>query len=399
MKKPELLAPAGNPSKLKCALYYGADAVYVGGKNFSLRSFADNFDADELKNAVIYAHAQGKKVYVTVNIFAKNADMRALEDYFAYLYLIGVDAVIVSDSGVFYAAKKSAPKLCVHISTQANLTNKYAVKFRREQGAERAILAREMSIAEIAEIHDYVPEIELEAFVHGAMCISYSGRCLLSNYLNGRESNRGECVQACRWKYQIRKKDVHSDSGWLDFEEDDRGTYVLNSKDLNMSQYLAELQSAGVCSFKIEGRMKSEYYLATVINAYRRCIDGGFNKTVESELVTAAHRDYTTAYMLGANDNTVNYDDNQTKGDCDYIANVLGWQDGVAKVEMRGRFKVGDRLEILSPSQNFGKSFVVENAVLPTGESVEDCKLVQEIYEINCPYNLSAGDVLRRRKG
>jgi putative protease len=166
-----------------------------------------------------------------------------------------------------------------------------------------------------------------------------------------------------------------------------------------MSQYLAELQSAGVCSFKIEGRMKSEYYLATVINAYRRCIDGGFNKTVESELVTAAHRDYTTAYMLGANDNTVNYDDNQTKGDCDYIANVLGWQDGVAKVEMRGRFKVGDRLEILSPSQNFGKSFVVENAVLPTGESVEDCKLVQEIYEINCPYNLSAGDVLRRRKG
>lgn len=399
MKKPELLAPAGNPSKLKCALYYGADAVYVGGKNFSLRSFADNFDADELKNAVIYAHAQGKKVYVTVNIFAKNADMRALEDYFAYLYLIGVDAVIVSDSGVFYAAKKSAPKLCVHISTQANLTNKYAVKFWREQGAERAILARELSIAEIAEIHDYVPEIELEAFVHGAMCISYSGRCLLSNYLNGRESNRGECVQACRWKYQIRKKDVHSDSGWLDFEEDDRGTYVLNSKDLNMSQYLAELQRAGVCSFKIEGRMKSEYYLATVINAYRRCIDGGFNKTVESELVTAAHRDYTTAYMLGANDNTVNYDDNQTKGDCDYIANVLGWQDGVAKVEMRGRFKVGDRLEILSPSQNFGKSFVVENAVLPTGESVEDCKLVQEIYEINCPYNLSAGDVLRRRKG
>lgn len=399
MKKPELLAPAGNPSKLKCALYYGADAVYVGGKNFSLRSFADNFDADELKNAVIYAHAQGKKVYVTVNIFAKNADMRALEDYFAYLYLIGVDAVIVSDSGVFYAAKKSAPKLCVHISTQANLTNKYAVKFWREQGAERAILARELSIAEIAEIHDYVPEIELEAFVHGAMCISYSGRCLLSNYLNGRESNRGECVQACRWKYQIRKKDVHSDSGWLDFEEDDRGTYVLNSKDLNMSQYLAELQSAGVCSFKIEGRMKSEYYLATVINAYRRCIDGGFNKMVESELVTAAHRDYTTAYMLGANDNTVNYDDNQTKGDCDYIANVLGWQDGVAKVEMRGRFKVGDRLEILSPSQNFGKSFVVENAVLPTGESVEDCKLVQEIYEINCPYNLSAGDVLRRRKG
>ncbi|MDE6586427.1 MAG: U32 family peptidase, partial [Clostridia bacterium] len=294
--KVELLAPAGSFSKLKTALYFGADAVYIGGKDFSLRSFADNFTREEMAEAVRYAHALNKKVYVTVNIFAKNADMNALEDYFKFLYSIGADAAIISDSGVFYAAKKAAPKLNIHISTQANLTNKYAVKFWHEQGASRVVLARELSIEEIAEIHAFVPEIEIEAFVHGAMCISYSGRCLLSNYLSGRESNRGECVQACRWKYAVRKSDTLSDSGWLEMEEDERGTYILNSKDLNMSEHLEKLAKAGVCSFKIEGRMKSEYYLATVINAYRRCMDGGYSDTVERELLTSAHRDYTTAY-------------------------------------------------------------------------------------------------------
>ncbi|MDE6597376.1 MAG: U32 family peptidase, partial [Clostridia bacterium] len=273
----ELLAPAGNFSKLKTALYFGADAVYVGGKDFSLRSFADNFTRDELAEAVKYAHALGKKVYVTANIFAKNADMALLEDYFAFLQNCGVDAAIVSDSGAIYALQKAAPKLQLHVSTQANLTNKYAVKFWREQGASRAILARELSLSEIAEIHSFVPDIELEAFVHGAMCISYSGRCLLSDYLAGRPSNRGECVQACRWNYQIRKSDDKSDSGWLDIEQDGRGTFILNSKDLNMSAHLKELETAGVTSFKIEGRMKSEYYLATVINAYRRCMDNGFD--------------------------------------------------------------------------------------------------------------------------
>ncbi len=395
--KVELLAPAGNFSKLKCALYFGADAAYIGGKDFSLRSFADNFTREEMQEAVRFAHSLGKKVYVTANIFAKNADMALLEDYFAFLQSAGVDAAIVSDSGVFYAAKKSAPELPIHISTQANLTNKYAVKFWREQGASRAILARELSIEEIEEIHSFVPDIELEAFVHGAMCISYSGRCLLSNYLAGRESNRGECVQACRWNYQIRKSDEKSDSGWLDMEEDGRGTYILNSKDLNMSAHLEKLAKAGVSSFKIEGRMKSEYYLATVINAYRRCMDGGYSETVERELLTAAHRDYTTAYTLGENEKTVNYTDSQTKGDCDYIANVVAGGKGFADVEMRGRFKVGDILEVLSPSENFGKSFKVEKA-LSDGEEVEDCKLVQKIYRINCPYILSGGDILRRRK-
>ena len=394
----ELLAPAGNFEKLKTAFYFGADAAYVGGKDFSLRSFADNFTREELEKAVKYAHALKKKVYVTANIFAKNNDLPLLEDYFAYLESIGVDAAIVSDSGAVYAAKKSAKKLQLHISTQANLTNKYAVKFWREQGASRAILARELSLDEIAEIHAYVPDIELEAFVHGAMCISYSGRCLLSDYLAHRPSNRGECVQACRWNYQIRKNDAHSDSGWLDLEEDGRGTYVLNSKDLNMSAHLDKMAKAGVCSFKIEGRMKSEYYLATVINAYRRCIDGGFDEVVGRELLTAAHRDYTTAYALGENTETVNYADSQAKGDCDYIANVLSCEDGFITVEMRGRFKVGDTLEVLSPSENFGKSFAVELAYIGADEQVDDCKLVQGKYRIPCPYKLNAGDILRRRK-
>ena len=396
--KVELLAPAGNFNKLKTAFYFGADAAYIGGKDFSLRSFADNFTREEILGAVKLARSLNKKIYVTVNIFAKNADMALLEDYFSFLQSAGVDAAIVSDSGAVYAAKKAAPKLNIHISTQANLTNKYAVKFWHEQGASRAILARELSLEEIEEIHSFVPEIQLEAFVHGAMCISYSGRCLLSDYLSGRPSNRGECVQACRWNYQIRKSDELSDSGWLDMEEDGRGTYILNSKDLNMSAHLKELERAGVCSFKIEGRMKSEYYLATVINAYRRCMDSGFDEVIERELKTAAHRDYTTAYAFGKNGNTQNFTDSQAKGDCDYIANVVGGGKGFAVVEMRGRFKVGDTLEILSPTDNFGKAFKVESAFKSDGERVEDCKIVQENYRINCPYELRAGDILRRRK-
>lgn len=394
----ELLAPAGNFAKLKTAFYFGADAAYLGGKEFSLRSFADNFTREELVRAVEYAHGLGKKVYVTANIYARNGDLAAMEDYFAFLEQAGADAALISDPGVLYAAKKAAPGLPVHISTQANITNKYAVKFWRDMGACRAVLARELSLAEIAEIHDFVPDMELEAFVHGAMCISYSGRCLLSDYLTGRPSNRGECAQACRWNYSIRKRDDKSDSGWLDMEEDERGAYILNSKDLNMSAYLDKMRQAGVCSFKIEGRMKSEYYLATVINAYRRCMDGGYSGVVERELATAAHRDYTTAYALGENHGTVNYSDSQAKGDCDYIGNVAGTEGDCVLVEMRGRFRKGDVLEVLSPSENFGRSFTVGNVWLPDGSLTDDCKLVQTVYKVECPYKLSAGDILRRRK-
>ena len=397
--KAELLAPAGSYAKLKTAFHFGADAAYIGGKQFSLRTFADNFTQEELSSAVSYAHALGKKVYVTANVFARNADFAMLSDYFKTLSDIGADGAIISDPGAIYVAKKTAPSLQIHLSTQANATNKYAVKFWGEQGVSRVVLARELSLKEIAEIHEFVPEMEIEAFVHGAMCISYSGRCLLSDYLDGRSSNRGACVQSCRWRYEVCAQNAtNGQSEWLSMEEDGRGTYILNSKDLNMLAHLKKMEDAGVCSFKIEGRMKSGYYLATVINAYRRLMDGGEFSISDKELANVAHRDYTTAYMLGDNSQTVNYLDSQSKGDYVYIADVVGMENGYVLAEMRNRFKSGELLEVLSPDENFGKSFLAEEIFDHNGEKTDDAKLVQEIYKIKCPYDLKKGDYIRRKK-
>ena len=408
-KRIELLAPAGNFEKLKTAFRFGADAAYLGGKNFSLRSFADNFSAEELRAAVEYAHVRGKKVYVTANIFAKNADFAALADYFRYLQEIGADAALVTDVGAFSLARQVAPELPLHVSTQANTTNKYAAKFWQEQGAERVVLARELSLAEISELHEYCPGLELEAFVHGAMCISYSGRCLLSNYFAGRDSNRGECVQACRWKYSVRALREEGEGGECAVEEDGRGSYIFNSKDLNMLPHLDKLVGAGVCSFKIEGRMKSAYYLATVVNAYRRALDGTLSVSeAQAELNKVAHRAFTTAYALGENAETVNYADSQESGTRAYVADVLedsapcggaaGGRPGgsCALVQMRGRFRVGDTLEILSPSDSFNRAFVVEEMTDEAGERVEDAKLVMQKLRLRCPYPLAAGDLLRK---
>ena len=396
--KVELLAPAGNYAKLKTALYFGADAVYLGGKNFSLRTFADNFTEEELSSAVTFAHAQNKKVYVTANVFARNADFAYLKDYFAFLQEVGVDGAIVSDPGAIYLAKQVAPKLSLHLSTQANTTNKYSVKFWKEEGLSRIVLARELSLKEISEIHEFVPDIELEAFVHGAMCISYSGRCLLSDYLDGRSSNRGACVQSCRWRYEMRALNAtNGKSEWLPIEEDERGTYILNSKDLNMLAKLKEMEGAGISSFKIEGRMKSGYYLATVINAYRRLMDGQDFEISNAELANVAHREYTEAYAMGSNSQTVNYADSQSKGEYIYIADVLGMEEGCVVAEMRNRFKKGDLLEVLSPKDTFSKTFVADEIYNSLGEGVEDAKLVQEKYKIKCPYPLEAGDYLRRK--
>ena len=305
MRKIELLSPAGDMNKLKTALYFGADAVYVGGKTFSLRALAGNFDDDQLKEAVEYTHSKGKKIYVTVNVFARNTDIEKLTNYLKFLESINVDGGIISDTGLMYLAKQVAPNLKLNLSTQANALNYKTVEFWRDFGVKRVILARELSKTEIKEIHDKVPDIEIETFIHGAMCIAYSGRCLLSDYTTGRSSNKGACVQACRWNYQIREK--NSDGEFFDVEEDDRGTYILNSKDLNLMDYIKELDDAGVISFKIEGRMKSEYYLATVINAYRRALDAYYeigasykdDPTFQTELIKTAHRDFTTAYFLG----------------------------------------------------------------------------------------------------
>ena len=392
--KSELLAPAGSFEKLKIALQYGADAVYLGGKSFSLRTFADNFTDDELKEAISYAHARGKKVYAAANIFARNADFKALEAHLRLLEALGADGVLVSDTGVLRLARRVAPDLPVHISTQANTLNAEAVKFWQEAGAVRVVLAREVSLSEISEIHAACPEMELEAFVHGAMCISYSGRCYLSDYLDGRPSNRGACAQPCRYRYEIR---AAGKDGYLPVEEDGRGTYLLNSRDLNMSAHLKELMEAGVCSFKIEGRMKSESYLATVVNAYRRILDGGYSKELASELETIPHRAYTTAYAFGLNHDTTSPESSQIAGACEFIAVALGYENGRARVEMRNRFFEGDELEILTPFEYFSKKVRVLDMRDPENNPCKDAKLVQGEYTFSCPYPLKAGDILRRR--
>ena len=406
MKNFELLAPAGNFEKLKTALYFGADAVYVGGTAFSLRALSENFNREQMVEAIKYTHALGKKIYVAVNILAKNADFCGVEDYLRFLHASGADAVILSDPGIVELCTQCCPELEIHLSTQASTLNKYSAKFWAKQGVKRIVLARELSLAEVKEIVDYCGA-EIEVFAHGAMCISYSGRCLLSNYLSGRDGNRGACVQCCRWEYEIREKSK-TDGEFLPVEEDSRGTYIFNSKDLNLIDYLHELHQSGAVSLKIEGRMKSEYYLATVINAYRRAIDAyekigeSYNKDsmFRDEVCKTAHRAFTTAYTLGNNDNTVNYADSQSRGDRTFIAFVL--QSGsdecgqYALIEMRNRFKVGDTLEVLSPSDAFNKTIKVEKLFDEKGEAVEDAKLVQQKLKLYTDVKLNHGDILRK---
>lgn len=398
MKNVELLAPCGNPTKLKTAFLYGADAVYCGGKDFSLRAYCDNFAMDELKEAVRYAHSLGKKIYVTANIFAKNSDLKKAEDYFSFLAEIKADAALITDIGLIRAAKSVAPSLAVHISTQANTLNKYAVSQYGEMGASRVVLARELSIDEIAEIHAYNPSVELEVFVHGAMCVSYSGRCLLSNYFTSRDGNRGECVQACRWGYKISGIDDRPHPP-AEIYEDDRGTYILNSKDLNLIRRLEELRAAGAVSFKIEGRMKSEYYLATVVNAYRRAMDNSISEhDALLELKKIAHREYTEGFIADSDKGNINLNDEQNRGTHEFIASVLSYKDGIAEIEMRNRFKKDDVLEVLSPKSAFNKSFCADTIINKNGEHITDAKLVQEILYLPVPFELSAGDILRRKR-
>ena len=400
--KPELLAPAGDYSKLNTAFYYGADAVYLSGTSFGLRAYAGNFELDKMEQAVKYAHGRGKKVYVAVNIYAYNDDFGGLKEYIQELERIGVDAVIVSDAGIL-SVVKSVSDLSIHLSTQANTTNKYAAKFWADQGVSRIILARELSLKDICEIRDSLStDIELEAFVHGAMCISYSGRCLLSNFLTGRNGNRGECVQACRWNYEVREKS--KDGDYLPVEEDGRGTYIFNSKDLNMIEHIDKLVDAGISSFKIEGRMKSEYYVATTVNAYRRAIDLYMtapteykaDKTLSEELNKIGHRKYTTGFYLGEN-NREYTESSKPEQEYDYIADVIGYHEGKAKLIMRNRFKKGDVLEVLSPNDSFNSEIKVENLTDSTGYPVDDAKLVQQQLLLATDVKLKAGDILRRR--
>lgn len=401
----ELLAPSGDYNKLKTAIHFGADAVYLAGNKFSLRANAKNFSDDELVSAVNYAHAKGKKIYITVNIFANNADFEELKEYFVFLEKIGVDAVIISDAGVLSLAKSVTKDLEIHLSTQANTMNKYAAKFWADEGVKRIVLARECTLKDIREIRDYLPDnVELEAFVHGAMCISYSGRCLLSNFLTGRSGNRGECVQACRWEYSIFEKNRKGEA--LTIGEEERGTYILNSKDLNMIEHIRDIIDAGVYSFKIEGRMKSQYYVGGVVNAYRKVIDKTLldrNYIPEAkyvdELYKNSHRKYTTGFYYGEYD-SVCLETSKPECDYDFIAEVKGYDAkcGMLIVEQRNRFKRGDTLEILSANDDYlNRKITIDKMYDSSGNLIDDAKLVQQEIRIPCEYILEERDILRKK--
>lgn len=396
----ELLSPAGNRERLEYALAYGADAVYMAGSRYSLRAFADNFEPDELKNALELVHSKGKKAYITVNIYAHNSDIDGMEDYFRFLYDIGADAVLVSDLGVLEAAKKGAPELPVHISTQANVTNYAAARFFCNAGAERIVLARELSIEEIALIHQKVPQAELEAFVHGAACISYSGRCLLSDYLTGRSANQGKCAQPCRWGYELVPQG-RTDS--FPIAQDERGTYILNSKDLCMIDHLGELADAGVTSFKIEGRMKTAYYTAAVTNAYRRATDRleaglELDPALKEELAKAANREFTTGFYFGPVQQGQRYESSKCRQSHEFSAVVLSSNGEYLTLEQRNRFRVGDVLEVLSPEPSrCGRKFTVESIISSQGCSVQAAPNPQERVKVPCTLRLEYMDILRRK--
>ncbi|MCL2556338.1 MAG: U32 family peptidase [Firmicutes bacterium] len=398
----ELLAPAGDLFKLKTAIHFGADAVYLAGKQFGLRAFCANFDNEDLKQAVDYVRLHNKKIYVTINIFAQNSDFDELKEYIKYLEQLRVDAVIVSDPGVVHFIKAHAPDLSIHLSTQANTTNKYSAQFWA-QYVDRIILARELSIDEIREIKEFNSNLELECFVHGAMCISYSGRCLLSDFMSHqkgklfRQGNRGECVQACRWSYEFRGE---AENGYI-IEEDERGSYILNSKDLMMIQHLDKLKDAGVSSFKIEGRAKSQFYVGAVVNAYRRAMDKGIKSELIESLKLLSNREYTTGFYFNERQSqTQNYVSSRAVGNADFMAVVIDkLKDGII-VEQRNRFKKGDILKIISPSNinnkeiNIDKMFA-QNKKLERQE-IDDAKNVQEKIFIPTELDILVGDLFYR---
>ncbi|MHB8063587.1 MAG: peptidase U32 family protein [Ruminiclostridium sp.] len=363
MKKVELLAPAGNLEKLKMAILYGADAVYIGGQRFGLRASADNFSVEDMQQGLKFAHERKCKLYVTVNIIPHNEDLVGLPEYIKQLDELGVDAVIVSDPGIFSIVRKVAPDMEIHISTQANNTNYMSASFWYELGAKRVVVARELSIDEIKEIGDKTPEaLDIEAFIHGAMCISYSGRCLLSNYMAGRDSNMGACSHPFCCKYQLVEEKRPGE--YYPVYEDERGTYIFNSKDLCMIAHIPQLVESGIFSFKIEGRMKSSFYVATVVSAYRKAIDAymsdpenyKFDSEWLSELSKASHREYTTGFYFNKTTGEDQiYNTSSYIREYDFVGLVLEYnsETKIAKIEQRNRMIVGDEIEVMSPHQDY----------------------------------------------
>ena len=404
-KKIELLAPAGDFEKLKVALAYGADAVYMAGKSFGMRARAKNFESDEMAQSIAYAHRLGKKVYVTCNIFAHNSDLLGAEAYFRELEAMGADALIISDLGLFSLAKKVVPNMEIHISTQANSTNHASVSFWHELGANRVVLARELSIGEITDIHAHAPHVELEAFVHGAMCMAYSGRCLLSNYMSDRDSNRGECSQPCRWSYSVVER---ATGQAYDIEETEgRGTQLFSSKDLCMIQHLPAVLESGITSLKIEGRMKTAYYVATVTKTYRQAIDdyladpARYESRIphyQAQLEKVKHRDFTTGFFFGPITNEDHIYRGQSNARIhDFLAIVLSYDatTGYALVEQRNKFELGENIELFRANGEI-TPLVLTDMTDEAGEPIESAPHPLQKIRIKLDTSVSEFDIIRK---
>lgn len=405
-KKVELLAPAGDMERLETAIKFGANAVFLAGDSFGLRANAKNFDKEELIKAVKLAHDNNVRVHVTMNILPHDDDMTGLVEYLEFLDSIKVDALIISDPGIFSLAKEHTD-IDLHISTQASVTNSATVKFWHDMGAKRVILARELSFEEIKEVKKNAPEdMEIECFIHGAMCISYSGRCLLSNYMTGRDANRGDCAQSCRWKYSIQEETRPGE--YYPIEEDGKGgTFIMNSKDLCLIDEIDKLIEAGIDSFKIEGRMKTAFYVATVIRSYRQAIDsyyaGTFNEEVAKkyydEITKASHRHFTKAFFYNKPDSSAQiYENSSYIRNYDFIGTVLDYdmETKIATIEQRNRFFLGDKIEIFSNSPDFYE-LEINNMKNKKGEDIEVANQPKEEIFIKIDLPLEKGDMLRRK--
>lgn len=407
MKKPELLAPGGSLEKLKTAIDYGADAVYIGGEMFSLRVAAKNFSKEDMQEGIKYAHDRGKKVYLTANILPHNDDIEEFEEFVKDIKNYGFDAVLVADLGLFDMMQELAPEIPIHVSTQANNINyRSAIKWYK-MGATRVVLAREMSFKEIAEFQKKIPEgLELEAFIHGAMCISYSGRCLLSNYMTGRDSNMGACAHPCRWNYKLVEETRPGE--YMDVFENERGTFIFNSKDLCTIRHIPELVQSGIASLKIEGRVKTSYYVATVVGAYRREIDRycadpenyAFNEAEYEELCKVSHRPYTTGFYFGKPDeNSQVYTSSSYIRDYDLIGIVKSYdaENGIATITQRNRFFKGDEIEIIQPMKPF---FVqtVDSMCDENGNEIEVANHAEQIVKFKTAQPVCEGAMLRKKK-
>lgn len=406
MKQVELLAPAGDLDKLKTAIDYGADAVFMAGEEFGLRTASKNFSNDQILEAVKYVHERDKKLYITMNIIAHEVDFERLDDYVEFLDHAGVDGVIVADPGIFMRIKQKAPNLEQHISTQASITNAETVNFWYQLGARRVVLARELSIDEIRNIRaNIADDMELEVFVHGAMCISYSGRCLLSNYFTHRDANHGDCAQSCRWKYRLVEETRPGE--YYPIEENERGTFIFNSKDLCLIEYIDQLVDAGVASLKIEGRVKTQFYVATVVRAYRIALDayekGEYTDDLKQylleEVKKASYRDFTTGFFLGKpTDVDQNYDSSAYIRGYDFLGTVLDYDEtsGKATIEQRNKFVIGDEVEVFGPYKDFHK-FTITEIEDEDGQAIEMANKAKQIVKIKVDKKIFKGDMLRRK--